>query len=169
MATSQRIILPFRLKYIALPVVVFLISVIFVAFFYRMLPVDIAYRFDDGVPAAIISRNTIIIAMLVAQAVLAVLAAAIVWVTIRIGARFPAMPIPLVDKLLTIMGNMVALPMIVLAFAMLNIFSYNAYQIRLMSPLVFALLVATAGVVVLGVLFRVAVRQVSAVRERRQQ
>ena len=73
-------------------------------------------------------------------------------------------PTPLVDRLLIIMGNMVALPQIVLAFAMLNIFSYNAYQIQLISPLVFALLVAALGLIALGVLFAVAIRQVNAVR-----
>ena len=165
MNSTGRAVLPFRLKYIALPATVFFISVIMVAVFYRVLPVEIAYRFEDGAPGGLIGRNAIIIVMLAAQAVLAVLAVAIVWVTIKIGARFPAVPGPLVSKLLVIMGNMVALPMVVLAFAMLNIFSYNAYQIQLMSPLAFALLVALAGLIVLGVLFSVAVRQLKAGRE----
>lgn len=169
MATGQKVNLPFHKKYIALPVGMLVISVIMVAVFYRMLPAEVAYRFEDGAPAGLIGRNAIIIVMLVTQAVMTVLAIGVVWVVIRIGARFPAIPMALVDSLLVIMGNMVALPMMVLAFAMLNIFSYNAYQIRLMSPLAFALLVAAAGVVVLGVLFRVAVRQVSAVRGRRLQ
>ena len=164
MTSVRRTILPFRLKYIALPVAMLLISAIVNAFFYRILPAEIAYRFEDGAPAALLSRNVIITGTLATQVVLTILAIAIVWVTIRISARFPVVPTPLVDRLLIIMGNMVALPQIVLAFAMLNIFSYNAYQIQLISPLVFALLVAALGLIALGVLFAVAIRQVNAVR-----
>ena len=164
MATTQKIILPFRLRYVILPLAILLISVIVVAFFYRILPADVAYRFEDGVPGGWLSRGAIITGTLATQVVLTILAIAIVWVTIRVSARFPVVPTPLVDRLLIIMGNMVALPQIVLAFAMLNIFSYNAYQIQLMSPLVFALLVAALGLIALGVLFAVAIRQVNAVR-----
>jgi hypothetical protein len=164
MATTQKIILPFRLRYVILPLAMLLISVIVVAFFYRILPADVAYRFENGAPGGWLNRGAITIGTLVTQALLTLLAIAIVWVTIRISARFPVVPTPLVDRLLIIMGNMVALPQIVLAFAMLNIFSYNAYQIQLISPLVFALLVAALGLIALGVLFAVAIRQVNAVR-----
>jgi len=164
MATTQKIILPFRLRYVILPLAMLLISVIVVAFFYRILPADVAYRFENGAPGGWLSRGAIITGTLATQVVLTILAIAIVWVTIRISARFPVVPTPLIDRLLIIMGNMVALPQIVLAFAMLNIFSYNAYQIQLMSPLVFALLVAALGLIALGVLFSVAVRQLGASR-----
>jgi len=158
MATTQTTILPFRLRYVILPLAMLLISVIVVAFFYRILPADVAYRFENGAPGGWLSRGAIITGTLATQVVLTILAIAIVWVTIRVSARFPVVPTPLVDRLLIIMGNMVALPQIVLAFAMLNIFSYNAYQIQLMSPLVFALLVAALGLIALGVLFAVAIR-----------
>jgi len=164
MVATQKAILPFRLRYVILPLAMLLISVIVVAFFYRILPADVAYRFENGAPGGWLSRGAIITGTLATQVVLTILAIAIIWVTIRISARFPAVPTPLVDRLLIIMGNMVALPQIILAFAMLNIFSYNAYQIQLMSPLVFALLVAALGLIALGVLFAVAIRQVNAVR-----
>jgi len=164
MVATQKAILPFRLRYVILPLAMLLISVIIVAFFYRILPDDIAYRFENGAPGGWLSRGAIITGTLATQVVLTILAIAIIWVTIRISARFPVVPTPLVDRLLIIMGNMVALPQIVLAFAMLNIFSYNAYQIQLMSPLVFALLVAALGLIALGVLFTVAIRQLEAVR-----
>jgi uncharacterized membrane protein len=164
MVATQKAILPFRLRYVILPLAMLLISVIVVAFFYRILPADVAYRFENGAPGGWLSRGAIITGTLATQVVLTILAIAIVWVTIRVSARFPVVPTPLVDRLLTIMGNMVALPQIVLAFAMLNIFSYNAYQIQLISPLVFALLVAALGLIALGVLFSVAVRQLGASR-----
>ncbi len=157
-------VIPFRLRYIILPLVMLLLSVIIVGFFYHLLPADVAYHFNDGEPDGWLGRGVIVVGVLVTQALLTVLAIAVVWVTIRISARFGAIPTLLVDKLLGIMGNMVALPQIVLAFAMADIFSYNAYQIRLMSPLVFALLVAVSGLIVLGVLFSTAIRQLGASR-----
>ena len=164
MVTAHKTAIPFRWRYIILPVVMLLVTLTIIGFFYRILPRDVAYHFERGVPDGWVSRSAIVAGVLVTQALLTVLAVATVWVTIRLSARFPTIPTLLVEKVLTIMGNMVALPQIVLAFAMLNIFSYNAYQIRLMSPLVSALVVMALGLVVLGALFAVAFRQVGAVR-----
>jgi hypothetical protein len=158
--------LPFRLRYVILPLAMLLISALIIGFFFRLLPTDVAYHFKDGNPDGWLGRGVIIIGLLVAQVVLTLLAVAVVWVTIRVSARFGAIPTPLVDKLLAIMGNMVALPQIVLAFAMLDIFSYNAYHIRLMSPLVFALIVAILGLIGLGVVFSAAIRQFGASRRK---
>jgi membrane-bound ClpP family serine protease len=62
--------------------------------------------------------------------------------------------------MLLLMGNMMALPQIILGFAMLQVFSYNAYQIQLMPLWAFALLVMGLGGIILGVFFTLAVRQV---------
>lgn len=164
MVTTQKTAMPFRWRYIILPGVMLLVTLIIIGFFYRILPRDVAYHFEGGVPDGWVSRSAIVAGVLVTQVILTLLALATVWVTIRLGARFPTIPTLLVKKVLTIMGNMVALPQIILAFAMLNIFSYNAYQIQIMSPLVFTLVVMALGLVVLGALFAVAFRQVGAVR-----
>ena len=58
------------------------------------------------------------------------------------------------------MGNMVALPQIILSFAMLDIFSYNAYQTRIMPLWIFALIVMVLGGIVLGVFFFSVIRRV---------
>ena len=36
------------------------------------------------------------------------------------------------ERILLVMGNMIALPQIILFFAMLDIFSYNSYQIHIL-------------------------------------
>jgi len=51
------------------------------------------------------------------------------------------------------------LPQIILCFAMLDIFVYNAYQVHLLKLWVFAVLVMVVGSVVLGICFARAMRQ----------
>jgi hypothetical protein len=65
-----------------------------------------------------------------------------------------------VEKMLSLMGNMVALPQIILGFAMLDIFSYNSYQIHLMPLWIFALIVMGLGGMALGIFFILAIRGV---------
>ena len=57
------------------------------------------------------------------------------------------------------MGNMIALPQVILCFAMLDIFSYNSYQIRLMPLWVFALIVMGLGTIISGIFFMWGLRQ----------
>ena len=64
-----------------------------------------------------------------------------------------------------VMGNMIVLPQIILCFAMLDIFSYNSYQIHLMPLWVFALIVMGLGGMALGIFFILAIRGVSGLTE----
>ena len=64
-----------------------------------------------------------------------------------------------IRKVLSIMGNMVALPQIILTFAMLDIFFYNAYRIHLIPLWIFALIVMVLGSIFLGVFFIQAIKQ----------
>jgi uncharacterized protein (DUF2062 family) len=72
--------------------------------------------------------------------------------------HFPSGSSPL-DDLLLIMGNMLALPQIVIIFAMIDFFLYNAYQIKLISLWVFILIILVVGALVLAILFMVAIRR----------
>jgi len=65
----------------------------------------------------------------------------------------------MVNTLLAIMGNMVALPQLILCFAMLDIFLYNAYQRHIMPLWVFALVVMGSGGIILGIFFVQAIQQ----------
>ena len=145
--------IPFRWRYIILPVAIFLLSVILAAYFYHLLPAEAAYHFQDGTPDKWMSRGAIIAWMLTPQLLFALLSVAIVWGIIRLSARFQQTASSWVEKILSLMGNIVALPQIILAFAMLDIFSYNAYQIHLMPLWVFAVIVMGLGGIALGIFF----------------
>jgi len=145
--------IPFRWRYIILPVAIFLLSVILTAYFYHLLPAEAAYHFQEGTPDKWMSRGVIIAWMLTPQLLFALLSVAIVWGIIRLSARFQQTASSWVEKILSLMGNIVALPQIILAFAMLDIFSYNAYQIHLMPLWVFAVIVMGLGGIALGIFF----------------
>ena len=138
-----------------LPAAILLLSVILAACFYRLLPGEVAYHFTDGFPDRWASRGAIIIWMLVPQFFLFLLATALVWGITKLGAYFRQVETTRVkpEKVLSLMGNMVALPQIILSFAMLDIFLYNSYQIHLMPVLVFALIIMGLGGIFLGIFF----------------
>ena len=150
----------FRWRYIVLPVSVFLLSLILTAYFYHLLPGEVAYRFQDGSPDRWMSRGAIIAWMLTPQFFLALLAAAIIWGITKLSTHFRQTASRGVERIMSLMGNMIVLPQIVLGFAMLDIFSYNAYQIHLIPLWVFALIVMGIGGIILGVFFILAIRQV---------
>ena len=154
--------LTFRWSYIILPVAILSLSVILVAYFYHQLPGEVAYHFkSDGSPDRWLSRGIITAWMLSPQFILTLLAGAITM-------GIPRLPI-LSQKgngsyintgsIISLMGNMIGLPQLVLGFAMLEIFSYNSYQIHLMPLWVFALIVMGLGAIILGLVFISAVRR----------
>ena len=98
--------------------------------------------------------------ILTPQFFLALLAVGVVWGTIVLSARFQQIQSSAVQKLLTLMGNMIALPQIILVFAMLDIFLYNSYQIHIMPLWIFALAVMILGVIILGIILLQAMRQI---------
>ena len=152
--------IPFRWTYIILPVGILFLCIILTGYFYHLLPGEVAYHFQDGSPDRWTSRGAIIAWMLTPQLLLALLAGAIVWGTVKLSAHFRQTGNTGVKKMLSLMGNMVALPQIILGFAMLDIFSYNSYQIHLMPLWVFALIVMGLGGMALGIFFILAIRGV---------
>jgi len=63
------------------------------------------------------------------------------------------------ERVLLLMGNMIGLPQIIHCFAMLDIFSYNSFQIHIMPLWVFALIIMGLGGIILGIFFIRAIRQ----------
>ena len=160
--TSPGATLAFHWSYILLPTVVLLLSIILTAYFYRLLPVEVAYHFQsDGSADRWLSRGTIILWMLLPQLFLTLLAGVITWVITRLGALFRQSENTLVkpERILLLMGNMIGLPQIILCFAMLDIFSYNSYQVHLLPLWVFALIVMFLGGIILAIFFIRAMRQ----------
>ena len=156
--TTLKQSIPFRWTYIILPIGILLLCIILTGYFYHLLPGEVAYHFKDGSPDKWMSRGAIIAWMLTPQLLLALLAGAIVWGTIRLSAHFRQAVNTGVEKMISLMGNMVALPQIILGFAMLDIFSYNSYQIHLMPLWIFALIVMGLGGIILGIFFILAIQ-----------
>ncbi len=148
--------LSFRWGYVILPLLILLISVILATFFYGILPGQVAYHFrGDGSPDRWQDREMIVLWLLLPQFLLTGVVGVLSWGMTRLVARFwqsgssGTKP----EGVLAVMGNMVALPQVILCFAMLDIFSYNSYRIHLMPLWVFALIIMVLGGIVLGVFF----------------
>jgi len=159
--TATKETLPFRWRYIILPLAILLISIILIAYFYHQLPAEVAYHFEpDGSPDRWLNREMIIVWTLTPQLFFALLAGVITWGITKLG--IPRRQIESnwlkPERTLSLIGNMIALPQIILCFAMLDIFSYNSYQIHIMPWWVFALIIMGLGGVILVVFFIKAIR-----------
>ncbi len=155
--------LAFHWSYILLPVLILVISIILTAYFYRLLPVEVGYHFEpDGSPDRWLSRGVFILWMLVPQLFLTLLAGAITWGVTKLTVRFQQPDSTWIkpERILLPMGNMIALTQIILCFAMLDIFSYNSYQIHILPLWVFAAIIMTLGGIILGIFFIQAMRQI---------
>jgi len=151
--------MPFRFRYIALPVFFLLLAIGLTIYFYPKLPGEVAYHFRDSLPDRWIGRGIATAWLLVPQFLLTGLGAAVVLGIMRLGDRFQQTANKRAETMLLLMGNMVALPQIVLAFTMLAVFSYNSFGIYLMPVWVIALIVTGLGVIILGALFFLAIQQ----------
>jgi len=154
--TTTGTTLAFRWGYILLPVIILLLSVILTAYFYQRLPAEVAYHFQsDGSPDRWLGRGMIILWVLLPQLFLTLLAGAITWGITRLSTLFrqPDSTWIKAESILVVMGNMVALPQVILCFAMLDIFSYNSYQIHLLPLWAFAVIIMGLGGIILGVFF----------------
>ena len=145
-----------RWSYFILPVIILLLSVILIIYFYGKLPGEVAYRFNsDGSPAAWLSRGRISLWAIIPQLLLTLLAIIITYGTTKIGDLFNQgsdTGIKL-DTILMVMSNMVIIPQLILVFTMLNIFSYNAFQIHISFIWWISLGIIFAGIVILSIFF----------------
>lgn len=146
----------FRIKYVALPLAVMLLAVVMVVWLYGRLPDAPALNFDNaGVGSDPTTRAGLALWALLPQVLLTLLSFTVVWGVTRIGnlglmVSDAGMKL---STLLVIMGNMVAVPQLVLGLAVLNIFGYNVFETRLVPLVPVVLLIGAVGAVVLGVFF----------------
>lgn len=146
--------LTFHWKYILLPMAILLISIILALIFYPQLTDEVAYRFNpDGSAKSWLSREIFTLFMLVAQFLLALTASAITWGVTKLSLQFGQVERIKPGNILLLMGNIIALPQIVLAFVMLDIFSYNIYDSHLMPIWLFALIIMVIGGIILTIFF----------------
>ena len=161
----------FRWSYIAFPAAIFAASLILTAVFYPRLPAELAYHFkSDGTPERTLGRTQILAVLLLPQAILTVVAAGTAWAMTKLVSRIPqiqntAKPekplsasstgqaLNKVERIIRLMGNILALPGIVLAFFMLDIFLYNAFQIHFLPIWLTGVAVMVIGGIFIGVFF----------------
>jgi hypothetical protein len=145
--------------YILLPAIILLLSIILAACFYRLLPPEVAYHFENGSPDRWLSRGAIIAWLIIPQFIFALFALAVISIITMLSTHFRLVESAPVKKMLSVMGNIVAMPQIILTFAMLDIFLYNAYRIHLITLWVFALIIMILGGMILSIIFVQALRQ----------
>jgi uncharacterized membrane protein len=152
--------LPFRWSYAAIPLAVLLLMVGLSAYFYHLLPAEVAVHFDNGLPNGFLSRQSVLVLALLPQLLLALIGLALAWILARLVSRsWPKGAKTNPKTIVAIMGNMVALAQIILGFAIADIFVYNAYQIHLPSMWIFAVVFMVAGGIIIGVVFVRAIRR----------
>ncbi|MDI6815195.1 MAG: DUF1648 domain-containing protein, partial [Dehalococcoidales bacterium] len=154
--------LTFRWSYIILPVAILLLSIILSAYFYHLLPTEVAYHFKlDGTPDKWLSREMTMVWVLTPQFLLTLLAGAIVWGMTKLGTLFRQTGNTWIrpERIISFMGNIIALPQLIVCFAMLNIFSYNSYQRHIMPMWIFVLIIMGLGAITLGIFFILVIRR----------
>jgi uncharacterized membrane protein len=154
--TDKKIV--FRWTFLVLPLALFFICVVLTGIFYPKLPTQVAYHFQDNSPDRWLGRGALVAWAIVPQFILTLLA----FITVRLAistARYWPPENTLLRRMVPVMGNMLALPQIILALAMLDIFLYNAYQIRLIPLWISAVIVMVLGLAILGVFFFQGFRQ----------
>ncbi len=152
----------FRWTFIVLPLALLFVSVVLAAVFFSMLPAQLAYHFQGDLPDKWLSRGAFLAWMLLPQLFFTLLAFLVARVVL-LGARYWPAESLVMRQALPVMGNMLALPQVILTFTMLDIFLYNAYQIRLIPVWVIAVIVMALGGVALGLFF------IKFIREARRQ
>jgi len=153
--------LPFRWSYVVLPLVVLLLLVGLSAYFYHLLPAEVAVHFENGEPDGWLSPLMTMVLALLPQILLAAVALILAFVMTRLASRFwpPEGTKINLKTIVALMGNMIALPQIVFGFAIADIFVYNAYHIHLPPLWIFALMFMVVGGIVIGVVFVRAIRR----------
>lgn len=147
--------LTFRWKYISLPAIILLLSIVLVAIFYPQLTDEVAWRFDfDGSPKSWLNRGMLALLMLIPQFFLVLGASAIAWGMTKLGRSVGQIEGPVKpERLIPVMSNMIALPQIVLAFVMLDVFIYNVFNNHLMPIWLFVLIIMVLAGIILTFFF----------------
>jgi hypothetical protein len=156
---SPKNIVTFRWTYIALPGAMLLITLVLAAIFYGKLPQETAYRFSGSTPVSRLDRGSVLAWALGLQLVFAALSLAITFLITSAARHMQLVETTLNRTVFAIIGNLVALPQIIFAYAILVIFIYNIYGKTLPPLWAFALAVMVIGGVILVVFFTRALMQ----------
>ncbi|MHB8105478.1 MAG: hypothetical protein ACYDG5_08080 [Dehalococcoidales bacterium] len=148
----------FRWNYVAVPVVLLLLSIILAACFYPFLSSAVAYHFQGDSPDRWLSRGGFVAWMIIPQLFFTLLAIGVVRMVMLTARFIPADSSPL-PRLLPIMGNMLAIPQLIFVFAMLQFFLYDVYQVSSIPVWLLSIIVLVLGAIILAVIFIRTVRR----------
>ena len=143
----------FHWRHIIFPSAIFLLSILLAAYFYRQLPTEVAVHFQfDGAPDKWLSREITTVWFLVPQFFLALLAGATTWGITKLNFLFNQTEGTRIkpERIISFMGNIFALPQLIICFAMIDIFSYNLYQIHIMPMWILLLITLGLATIMLG-------------------
>lgn len=147
--------LTFRSKFILLPLAILLLTTILTFIFYPQLTDSVAYRFNlNGSPESWMDQQGILLLALLPQIILFIMAVVMTWGTIRAGRSVGQIASALKpERLLMLMGNIMALPQIIFGFVILDVLIYNIYDNHLMPVWLFALIIMIVGGIILTLFF----------------
>jgi uncharacterized membrane protein len=145
----------FEWKYITLPLIIFFISVIIAAIFFPQLPEQVAYRFSsEGTAESWMSRIGITATMIGLQFFIIALVILVVRVIVNFGKAIEQTASNFnPDRFMLLIGNIAALPQLVLAIVMFDIFSFNITEKHVLSIWLIILILAIIGAIILTVFF----------------
>lgn len=151
----------FRWTYIALSIAVLVLSLVLTGFFFPHLPDRLAYHFTvDGIPDRWMGRSQFILISLLPQVLLTIVAAATAGVMTWLSPRFKAVNMNLkLENIINLMGNIVALPEIVLAVFMLDVYLFNVFNVYFLPIWALGVIVMLIGGLVFAVFFFRTVRE----------
>ncbi len=152
---NETVILTFRWIYVGLPLTILLLMFLFIGIFSPQLSDEVAYRFNmNGAPENWVSRQIALLIAILPQVVFFITAIAITWGTLKAGRSIGQIAAALKpESLLTLMGNLVALPQMIFGFVMLDVFVYNLTSNHIMPIWLFALIIMIVGGIFLIIFF----------------
>jgi uncharacterized membrane protein len=147
--------LAFEWKYVTLPLIIFIISIIIAAMYFFQLPDEVAYRFtSDGTAESWMGKITITAIMLGVQFVIISMVILIVKAIVGFGKAIEqSSPNFNPDRFMLLIGNIAALPQLVLAVVMFDIFSFNLIDKHVLSIWLIILILAISSAVILTAFF----------------
>jgi uncharacterized membrane protein len=155
MDTPAKTGMAFEWKYITLPLIIFFISVIIAAIFFPQLPEQVAYRFNtDGLAESWMSRLGITAVMVGLQFVIVAMVILVVKAIVSFGKTIEQTASNFnPDRFMLLIGNIAALPQLVLAVIMYDIFSFNVVEKHVLSLWLIILILVIIGAVILAAFF----------------
>jgi uncharacterized membrane protein len=147
--------LSFEWKYVTLPMIIFITSIIIAAMFFFQLPDQIAYRFtSEGTAESWMGRVNVTAIMLGLQFVIIAMVLLVIKTIIGFAKTIEqSSPGFNPDRFMLLIGNIAALPQLVLAVIMFDIFSFNVVEKHVLSIWLLILIMAISGAVILSVFF----------------